>query len=712
MFFLKKIKLRIFHKFLLVVVISAVIPIFISGIVLINKFQFSLETPISELHINLAEGIKNKIEREMAKFDRDALFLSEIIHKMDQNSRQSVMLSYINNEPLLKEISLVNPKGLELIKINLLSEKTQELGNISGKDYFKEALEKGNRVIKILKEENSIILLYPFKDFSIKFVIDKKVFFDLIELSNIGSDGVSILIDENANILASSNSEIETENVSKWEITKQALKNLSSAIMTFKDSGKSFIGAYSYVPSLKGAVIIRQSKSDAYQYAMSMKKEALYILFSFILIVIISGYIISKNMSVPILKIAQAAKKVSLGNFDHKVEVNTNDELKMLADTFNEMIWQLKLYSDMQIEKILRERENTQAVLFSTEDGIIMVDMEFSLKLINRKAISILNISENHENANLLSLIKDENIYKVFKELLAEKKENSPKEFVLESDKSKMVFKAVLKNMMSHDRQNQIGYLIAIYDITLDKELNRMKEEFLHSITHDMRNPMGAIKGFIEFLLKEIPGPLNEAQKKMLLSMDRAAFRLLGMINNILDIAKMEAGKMILNLSEFNIVEVARRSMELMESLTQKKNISMELIAPQELKLNADMALIERIFINLIGNAIKFTGENGKIMVGLEKKDKYIYGWVEDTGEGLPLDYVEKVFEKFEQVKGQKAGGTGLGLTICKYITKTHLGDIWAEQYPKRGARFVFKIPLGLTKNEDGGIYIDESKIV
>jgi signal transduction histidine kinase len=227
-----------------------------------------------------------------------------------------------------------------------------------------------------------------------------------------------------------------------------------------------------------------------------------------------------------------------------------------------------------------------------------------------------------------------------------------------------------------------------------------------------MRNPMGAIKGFIEFLLKEIPGPLNEAQKKMLLSMDRAAFRLLGMINNILDIAKMEAGKMILNLSEFNIVEVARRSIELMESLTQKKNISMELIAPQELKLNADMALIERIFINLIGNAIKFTGENGKIMVGLEKKDKYIYGWVEDTGEGLPLDYVEKVFEKFEQVKGQKAGGTGLGLTICKYITKTHLGDIWAEQYPKRGARFVFKIPLGLTKNEDGGIYIDESKIV
>jgi signal transduction histidine kinase len=220
---------------------------------------------------------------------------------------------------------------------------------------------------------------------------------------------------------------------------------------------------------------------------------------------------------------------------------------------------------------------------------------------------------------------------------------------------------------------------------------------------------MGAIKGFVEFMIKEIPGPVNEAQKKMLISIDRASFRLLGMINNILDVAKMEAGKMEIKLAPVNLREVAARVIELMESLGQRKHIRFELEGPPELLVNADSGLMERMFTNLIGNAIKFTPENGVITAGMADDGETITAWVRDTGDGIPPEYLDKVFEKFEQVKGQKAGGTGLGLTICKYVASAHLGRIWAESEPGKGAKFVFSIPKGLRRDEAGKVLALES---
>jgi len=120
---------------------------------------------------------------------------------------------------------------------------------------------------------------------------------------------------------------------------------------------------------------------------------------------------------------------------------------------------------------------------------------------------------------------------------------------------------------------------------------------------------MGAIKGFVEFLIKEIPGPINESQKKMLTSMDRASFRLLGMINNILDIAKMEAGKMDLRLSTLNLTEIGERVIELMKSMGQRKNIKFILEAKAAVTVTADSLMMERMFTNLIGKRYKiFSG--------------------------------------------------------------------------------------------------------
>jgi signal transduction histidine kinase len=161
---------------------------------------------------------------------------------------------------------------------------------------------------------------------------------------------------------------------------------------------------------------------------------------------------------------------------------------------------------------------------------------------------------------------------------------------------------------------------------------------------------------------------------------------------------------MEVNISRFNVYELVKKCIELMSSLALKKNISFVIEGEKNIEISADANLIERVYINLIGNAIKFTPQDGRITIGFLIKDNKFRSWVEDTGEGIPLEYIDRIFSKFEQVKGQKVGGTGLGLTISKHIIEAHLGKIWAEYRPNMGAKFVFEFPMDLKKNEFGKI--------
>ena len=435
---------------------------------------------------------------------------------------------------------------------------------------------------------------------------------------------------------------------------------------------------------------------------MSIRKEAFKIIIFFAFIVLFLSYVLSKGLSSPIIKLIEAAKNVSEKNFNVRVKLKTRDELEDLAETFNKMVESLDAYSKLQIEKILRERQNTQAIMYSTEEGIIMVDLDMKVQLINRKALLIIGCdNENVENKDIYEIINDN----VVKESIRDAFKSEKKQFEFEKNFKtyKRFYKVSVGDIKLRDKE-LIGYLITFYDITYDKELEKIKEDFLHSITHDLRNPVSAIKGFSEFLLKEIAGPINANQRNMIVSIDRAAFRLLQMVNNILDIAKMESGKMELNLTRFNVYNLVKNCIDLMSSLAQKKNISLIIEGSKDVEITADMHLIERVYINLIGNAIKFTPQDGKITVGFTIDGKIFRSWVKDTGDGIPPEYIDKIFSKFEQVKGQKAGGTGLGLTISKYIVEAHLGKIWVESQFGNGATFLFEFPLNIKKDEFGRV--------
>ena len=181
------------------------------------------------------------------------------------------------------------------------------------------------------------------------------------------------------------------------------------------------------------------------------------------------------------------------------------------------------------------------------------------------------------------------------------------------------------------------------------------------------------------------------------------------MINNILDIAKMEAGRVKLNLKPVSLAGIAGRAIDILDQLARARRINVQLAAVEEFTVEADPDMLERVFTNLLGNAIKYTPEDGTITISLVDEGGQVRCGVEDTGDGIPPEHLGRVFEKFEQVQNNRRGGTGLGLTITRYFVEAHLGRIWVESEVGKGSRFYFSLPKGLVNDSDGGVRVAEA---
>jgi len=485
-----------------------------------------------------------------------------------------------------------------------------------------------------------------------------------------------------------------------------------TAAQKYEDSlNRKLVGAAAPVGSgLSIAIITQQDQAEAFAASRRSKKRAIFMIILSAFAAAGVAYWAAQRASKPILTIIKAAQAVDLdrGHYPEPVQVYTGDELQELADTFNVMTEKLKIYAAFQVERLLVEKTKTEAIIFSIADGIIMTDYRGNIQLFNNKAREILNVHDDPElilGKALTEFLPSDQIRKTFNQISKAPESDLRLEFDMSTENTDRNFQITAEPVRSRGKGEELGVVTVIHDITLERQLDNMKDEFLHTITHDLRNPMTSIRGFLKFLKDGVGGPITEQQTKMLDTMDRASSRLLGMINDILNLAKLEAGKMDLNLSECQINEIAMRVLELQEPTAKRKSVRLILEAdPQLGKIMGDPSLIERVFTNIVSNSIKFTPENGSVTVKIKDTPGMIVSSIIDTGEGIPSDYIERIFDKFQQVAGQRKGGTGLGLTICKYIVEAHKGDIRVTSKLSRGSTFTFSIPKGLAKTEKGEI--------
>jgi len=247
------------------------------------------------------------------------------------------------------------------------------------------------------------------------------------------------------------------------------------------------------------------------------------------------------------------------------------------------------------------------------------------------------------------------------------------------------------------------------------KEIDEMKNNFISHVSHELRTPLTSINEASDLLLDRVAGDITSRQEHLLQIIKQCTQRLIKMVNNLLDLSKMEAGMMNYEFVRASINQIIRHSLEEINLLATRKNIRLEVQIEDNLPpLKMDVEKMQVVMDNLLSNAIKFTPEGGTVRIEarlVRKKDRlpgaqetsYLVVSVSDTGPGIPREYQALIFEKFQGIntgRTAESRGTGLGLSIASHIVKAHGGKIWVESTEGQGSTFSFSLPLSSTESQ------------
>jgi two-component system sensor histidine kinase GlrK len=265
--------------------------------------------------------------------------------------------------------------------------------------------------------------------------------------------------------------------------------------------------------------------------------------------------------------------------------------------------------------------------------------------------------------------------------------------------KTKEIAKGEFKGDLNLSSPPELAELAGAFNLMCNKlnELDQMKSDFFSSVAHELRNPLATIKMGLGLLREGREGPITATQKELLILIEGEGNRLIGLINSLLDLAKMEAGMMTYHYEQKDLAPLIDQVITEMGPLVDGKKINLESRMLEGLPIvKVDGERILQVLRNIIGNAVKFTPNGGSVKVSARPVDHGVEVSVADTGPGIPADHLTSIFEKFRQATHQglnQPKGTGLGLAMAKQIVTHHGGKIWAESNPGHGSTFIFVLP-------------------
>lgn len=331
-----------------------------------------------------------------------------------------------------------------------------------------------------------------------------------------------------------------------------------------------------------------------------------------------------------------------------------------------------------------------QALLKALPEGIIMLDESDQPKLVNPAAESYLKFLNPNCQSQKVKEVKE---VKEILEHIKKGDEFAVKELLIPGRNLFLRIEGLFLRKPSGDGW---GSLILIRDVSEEKKADRMKEDFISVVSHELRTPLTTMKEFVSILLDEIPGRVNSEQREYLQIVDSNIERLARIINEILEIAQIESGKVQLRRELIAIDEIARAVVEELEALAAEKGLELKLEVPEtSLTVYGDRDKLQQVFFNLITNAIKFTPE-GEIRVKISQTEDKILSEIQDTGIGIARSNLPKVFSKFQQFERNSemgSWGIGLGLSITRYLVELHRGRIWVSSELGKGSIFKFELP-------------------
>lgn len=407
----------------------------------------------------------------------------------------------------------------------------------------------------------------------------------------------------------------------------------------------------------------------------------------FLLTVLISSSL-TRDITAPLKEMTEVAKDMADGKLDRFVKNISDDEIGTLGRGLNYMARRLK----DTITEITEEKNKIQAILASMAEGVVAVDKNRNILLINTAGEKIFNVKAAEVvGYNIIEGIKNYELEKIIGKAL-ERGRNINQE--LEIIPLRRSFRVNVVPIMK--AEGTLGVVAVLRDITELRELEHMRSEFVANVSHELRTPLTSIKGFVETLLD---GAIDEREvaTRFLEIINLETDRLTRLINDILSLSSLEAKEKDIMKVTVDISGIIQKVVSMLSPLAKEKNIFINSnITLDNPLIMANEDMIRQVLINLIDNAIKYTPEGGHVQITATPSRLGIKVSIQDTGIGMPVESMSRLFERFYRVdkaRSRELGGTGLGLAIVKHVLDAHGGTIKVESQTGKGSKFTFYLP-------------------
>ncbi len=397
----------------------------------------------------------------------------------------------------------------------------------------------------------------------------------------------------------------------------------------------------------------------------------------------IFAFFLSTKITLPLRKMRQTAFELSKGNFDTRLPSMSSDEIGQLATAFNQMGRQLKYH----VELISHEKEQLSSILTSMADAVITFNRDGTILLSNPQAEKLLqkwyfaNESSNQSIPPELLHMLDHSI--TFSEEVED-----------ELSLNNQFYLVAISPLYSAN--NIRGAVAVLRDTTAQHQLDKLRSDFIANVSHELRTPISMLQGYSEAILDGVPQNDEESEEMIQIIHDES-LRMGRLVTDLLDLARMESGHMTLYKEEVILVPFLNRILNKFTQAARDGNIELIGDFTEDLQLNIDEDRIEQVFTNLIDNAIRHTPDNGSVTIRLVKYGNIAQITVSDTGDGIPEEDLQYIFERFykaDKARTRVKGGTGLGLSIAKNIIEAHGGVITASRGAEKGTVMTITLPL------------------
>lgn len=565
---------------------------------------------------------------------------------------------------------------------------------------FKEGIESGFKSL----DKSGSLPSHPSSE-EIKKIMDENIRSFYI----IGDNRSYSIIDKKMNRIIFSSAKKDKENESEFtdEIFKS--QNLLKAMvpdeettgdeakLTYYDGGAFF----DYAKPVGNYVIyFRYDREDWEDAIRKFNNVILASCFFAIIASLIIGYILSKTITAPIVRLMHKARRIAAGDFDQVVEVKSRDEIGKLTNAFNHMARELK----KTISEVSSEKNKIETILNYMTDGVIAFSQKGGVIHANPAAARMLGVSGVNENFNEFSV--KYNMGLTLEDILYIESSSSKESSVKVNDRFIKVYFAAFTG---EDKKVE-GIIAVLHDVTEQQKLEGMRREFVANVSHELRTPITSIKSYTETLLD---GALEdrETTERFLNVINSESDRMTRLVKDLLQLSRLDNMQMQWKVQEVSFVEIVKGVVEKMQIEAKNKNQLLECFVIGDIpKIQADRDRIEQVIVNIVINAIKYTPDGGKITVYIGEMFGQVYAKVADTGIGIPEADLPRIFERFYRVdkaRSREMGGTGLGLAIAKEIVEAHGGSITVASEKDKGTEMTVKLPVAKSsgysaEGEDG----------